>query len=261
MAGKDSPQSVIESYKKRQQMMPFIVGGLAVLLVAVGVIILVVWFTGSNRPAIALFSSQTPTATNTRTFTPETPTLTPTEIPTDTVTPTITLTQTPTGPFEYTVKDSDNCWGIANTFNVDLLVLLALNNFPANQCPIHPGQKILVPAPGQALPTATEIPTNTARGTKIDYTIQSGDTLALLASRFNTTVEAIMKDNKITDANKILVGQKLTIAINMVTPTLTKAPTSTMAASATSSVSTVAPTSAATLAPATLPVPSATVQQ
>jgi hypothetical protein len=61
MAGKSSPQNVIDSYRRRQQMMPFIVGGLAVLLVAVGIIILVVWFTGSNRPAIGLFASATPT--------------------------------------------------------------------------------------------------------------------------------------------------------------------------------------------------------
>jgi hypothetical protein len=72
MAGKSSPQSVIDSYKRRQQMMPFVVGGLAVLLVAVGIIILVVWFTGSNRPAIGLFASPTPTATDNATATPVT---------------------------------------------------------------------------------------------------------------------------------------------------------------------------------------------
>ena len=95
MSGKDSPQKVIESYRKRQQMTPYLVGGLAVLLVAVGVIILVVWFSGPNHPAIALFASKTPTPTNTATNTP-TASLTPTATNTPTASLTPTATNTPT---------------------------------------------------------------------------------------------------------------------------------------------------------------------
>jgi LysM repeat protein len=246
MSGKDSPQNVIESYRKRQQMTPYLVGGLAVLLVAVGVIILVVWFSGPNHPAIALFASQTPTPTDTFTPTPIPPTLTPTNTEAPTTTPTNTITVTPQGPFEYTVKDGDTCWGIASNFKVDAMVLLALNNFPPNQCPIKPAQKILVPAPNQSLPTATALPTNFARGTKINYVIQTGDTLALIASRFNATVDQIMKDNKITDQNKITAGETLIVVYGMVTPTLTRVPTSTAAATSTPNLITVSTTQAAT---------------
>jgi LysM repeat protein len=245
MPRKDSPQSVIDSYRKRQRSLPFIIGGLAVLLVMVGVVIIVFWVSGPSSPKISFFPSVTPTVTITPTETLEPPTFTPTMPPTDTPVPSPTLSLTPSGPFEYTIQEQDNCWDISVKFKVDLPVLLAINNFVG--CPIHPGQKILIPAPGQKLPTATDFPADMARGTKIDYYIQLGDTLAGIASRFNTTVELVMSDNKIlpADANKIQVGQKLTIRVNLVTPTKTFAPTSTPG-------KTITPTHGVTVNPVTI---------
>src|SRR5512142_2957446 len=127
MNRKDSPQSVIDSYRRRQQMAPYFMAGLAVLLVIVGIVILVVWFTGSGKAkvsGVSLFPSATPTETTTATPTP--------------VTPTATETGTPSGPFEYKVLDGDTCWDIAVKNKVDLSVLLALNNF-GSTCPIKPG--------------------------------------------------------------------------------------------------------------------------
>ncbi len=103
MNRKDSPQSVIDSYRKRQQMAPYFMAGLAVLLVVVGIIILVVWFTSSGKDkvgGIALLASPTPTVTITSTATLVPPTVTATTAPTQTITPTITQTVTPSGPFE-----------------------------------------------------------------------------------------------------------------------------------------------------------------
>lgn len=225
MSGKNSPQSVIESYRKRQRMMPFITWGLAGLLVLMGIILLVVWFSGGSGMQIALFTSPTPTATETLTPTPVPPTATVTVTPTVTETPTPTLTSTPSGPFEYTVQSGDTCFDLAVKYDVDLLVLLALNNFPAGQCPIREGDKILIPAPNQALPTETPLPTGLPRGTRVEYVVKTGDTLDFIASIFNTTVEDIMQQNKITDKNKINVGQTLIIRVNLVTPTATRPPT------------------------------------
>lgn len=225
MSGKNSPQSVIDSYKKRQQMMPFFTWGLAFLLVVVGIIILVVWFTGPNRPSVALFSSPTPTATETFTPTPTTPTPTHTVTATVTETPTPSLTPTPSGPFEYEIQEGDTCFDLAVKYDVDLLVLLALNNFPPGQCPIRPGDRILIPAPGQNLPTETPLPTGLARGTRIEYVVKSGDSLDYIASLFNSTVEDIMETNKLTDRNVINVGDTLIIRVNLVTPTATRPPT------------------------------------
>jgi LysM repeat protein len=246
MNRKDSPQSVIDSYRKRQQMAPYFIAGLAILLVVVGIIILVTWFTSSGRqvaPA-AMFATQTSTPTETATPTEVPPTETATVTPTETMTPTVTETPTPSGPFEYTVQESDNCWDIAQEFKVDLDVLQALNNFGTG-CPINPGDKIFIPVAGSQLPTETPISDDVARGTKIEYRVKTGDTLAILASRYDSTVDAIMKENKIKDANKIEVGQLLLIPVRIVTPTPTKAPTNTI----TPGGPTFTPTSAATATP------------
>lgn len=227
MRGKDSPQRVIDSYKRRQQTMPFVVGGLAVLLVVIGIIILVVWFTGDSRPSIALFASPTPTQTSTFTPTATVPSPTASATATVSLTPTLTITPTPSGPFEYEVKEGDTCWDIAITFNVDMAVLQALNNFAADACPITPGQKILIPAPDQSLPTATALPLDIPAGTKIEYTVQLGDSLGFIATKFNTTTEAIIaiKENNLGESTALQAGQKLIIPVNLVTPVPTRTPT------------------------------------
>ncbi len=242
MYRKDSPQSVIDSYRRRQQMAPYFMAGLAILLVAVGIVILVIWFTRNGKigSPIAQAASPSPTITNTATFTPVPPTATITETPTITYTPTLAETPTPSGPFEYTVQENDTCWDIAVNNNVDVDVLLTLNNF-GTECPIKAGDKIMIPAPGSTLPTFTPFPTD-VRGVKIEYYVQSGDTLAIIASRYNSTVDSIILENKIEDANKINVGDKLIISVNIVTPTSTRAATITVTPGGPTNTATVTPT-------------------
>lgn len=48
-------------------------------------------------------------------------------------------------------------------------------------------------------------------GTVGAYTVKAGDTLAAIATRYNTTVQALMTANGITNANLIYAGQKITI--------------------------------------------------
>lgn len=45
----------------------------------------------------------------------------------------------------------------------------------------------------------------------IKYTVKSGDNLTKIAKKYNTTVDKIVKDNKIKDKNLIKVGQVITI--------------------------------------------------
>ncbi|MDL1940794.1 LysM peptidoglycan-binding domain-containing protein [Chloroflexi bacterium CFX2] len=92
---------------------------------------------------------------------------------------------------------------------------------------IIPGQVILLPYPGMPLPTATPIPPNLPRGTLVDYIVQAGDSLAVIADRFNSTIEDIMEENELDNPNELFVGQLLRIPVNMVTPTPTRPPTST----------------------------------
>jgi len=228
MLGRKSPQNVLDGYKKRQRFSPVLITILAVLLVIIGIVIIVLWITGGGF-SLNLFNKE-PTPTSTM---PPTPVLSPTPslIPTETPTPTLTVSPTPSGPFEYEVQEFDSCWGISEKFEVDLQTLLAINNFEDGTCPIYPDQKIKVPAPGQTLPTPTPIPTDMASGTRIDYTVQAGDSIKSIADQFNSTIEDILTINKdkIDDENNIPVGVVLVVRVNLVTPTPTFAPTSTLA--------------------------------
>ena len=59
--------------------------------------------------------------------------------------------------------------------------------------------------------TTTTTKTSTTTSTKKTYTVVKGDTLSSIAKKYNTTVDAIVKENKIANPNVIKVGQKLTI--------------------------------------------------
>ena len=215
---RDDPRKLIESYKRRQQTLPFVIWGFALILVIVGIVLLIVWLVGPDKPKISLFASTTLTTTATFTPTEVPPTATFTMTSTVTETPTVTITPTRSGPLEYTVVDGDTCYDISATFDVDLLVLLAINNFDPGTCPIQPGDKIIIPAPNQELPTATPWPTNLPRGTILTYVVQFGDSLDLIAEKFRSTVEDIMELNELENSNQIFAGQVLEIRVNLVTP-------------------------------------------
>ena len=234
MSKKDA-KNVISSYRKKQKLGPYIIGGIAILLAIAGITLLIIYLVGGGEgPGLSLFSTDTPTPTPTNTPTPVTPTATATLTPTITSTPTVTATNTPNAPFEYEVQEGDNCTAIAEKFEIDIEVLLALNNLTSS-CFITPGQTILIPAPGQQLPTATPLPTDIAPGTLIQYTVRPGDSLYAIAERFNSTVERIIEEtneyrrendlDEMEDANDIFVGDILIIPVFIVTPVPTNTPT------------------------------------
>ena len=66
-----------------------------------------------------------------------------------------------------------------------------------------------------AIATATATP---------GYTVVDGDTLSVIAQRFNTTVEALVNANQLTNADEIVAGQILAIAAPAVI-TATSSPT------------------------------------
>jgi LysM repeat protein len=229
---------VINAYRKRRQRKSVnVVYLIAGLLILGGVILLIVWLAGPSKPLNALFATETPTPTIT--FTP-TSTSTPTNTPTITPTSTITSSPTPDRPFFYIVQEGDSLAAIVEKNNLGedgIKKIVALNPYnattgsgidPTTQI-IYPGLELLLPNPGYQLPTSTPIPDNLPRGTKLDYTVESGDTLAGIAAKFNSTEEEIIKENKLTDPNAIFVGQILVVPANLVTATATRPPTSTSA--------------------------------
>jgi LysM repeat protein len=226
MQRKKTAQSVISSYRKRQQLGPFLIGGLAVLLVIIGLFILVIWLTGDGKPTIKLFKTKTPTPTMTATITPTLPTPTPSNTPTITETPQPSITPTASAPFEYIVQEGEYCSMIAEKFGVDIVVLMAINNF-VDPCLITPGQTIIVPDPNKRLPTTTPIPSDLPAGTRINYTVTTGDYLGLIAAKFRSTEAQIIKVNNLVTPYTLYPGQVLIIPVNIATLTPTKPPTRT----------------------------------
>ena len=250
-----SASNTIDSYRKRQQRGPVIIWGLAVLLVVVGIIILVVWLTGDNKPEINLFATETPTPT--LTFTP-TVTASPTATVTATATATITLTPTPSAPFLYRVQEGEFLYSIVEKYNLgdNGIALLYILNAEIENADgvVFPGQEIYIPHPGMELPTATPVPADLPRGTELEYRIQSGDTIAAIAAKFRSTEEEIIALNELEDVNTIQVGQILIVPANIVTAVPTRLPPTspvdaTPTAIAGNATETPAPAAAATAAP------------
>jgi LysM repeat protein len=207
---------VIDTYRRRRnRLVPLLVGGVAIVLLVVGLFMVVLWLTGENPPAMPGFlASSTPTPT-------ETPTpLPPTETPTITNTPEPTLTSTPSGPTEYTVEVGDTLFSIAEKFGVTMDLLISFNEL-ADPNNIGVGTKLLIPPVGSELPTETPVPTGLPRGSRIEYIVKTGDSLVSIAAKFNSTAEAIALENKIQVTDVLFVGTRLVVLVNIATPTPT----------------------------------------
>jgi LysM repeat protein len=222
MSDKESAQRVIEAYRRKRQgpRSSSLLMLLTVMIVIIGAAVLVVWLLGPSNP-LKPKPTSTPTITPTHTLAPTstatstpTVTLTPTELP-PTETPLPTETPTMSGPSWYVVQEGDTMSGIAIKFDIDLIVLINMNpGIDPNT--IKVGDKIIIPAPNTLMDTATPIPADW-RGT-IEYTIASGDTLASIAQKFNSTVQKIVEVNKLKNANDIKAGDIIKVPVNIATP-------------------------------------------
>lgn len=107
------------------------------------------------------------------------------------------------GFFIYVVARGDTLKGLAIRFATTVEALLAANPNITNQNVIYEGQllKVFVSSAPPPPPATGGI-----------YYAQSGDTLRKIATKFNTTVDAILKVNtQITNPNLIYVGQTITL--------------------------------------------------
>lgn len=229
-----SVNDTIESYRKRRnRLTPLILGSVAVLLVVVGIIIVVTSMHGGGLAKLLATKTPTPTVT---------PTQTNTSMPTDTVTitpsPTVTPTGTPSSPQNYVVQEGDTLTSIVASHNLGtngLILIYILNGTNIDPATgfITVGQTIIIPNPGMQLPTSTPLPTGLFPGTRINYRVMPGDSLAAIAIRMNSTVAAIVAANQATmkkdGANTVIYpGEVILVPINLVTAVPTKAVTATL---------------------------------
>ncbi len=95
----------------------------------------------------------------------------------------------------YTVKKGDSLWLIANKNGVSVDDIKNANNLTSNTLQI--GQILIIPGKK----TSTK---------EITYVVKKGDSLWLIANKFDTTVEKIKSVNNLTN-NTLQIGQILTI--------------------------------------------------
>ncbi|WP_147805221.1 LysM peptidoglycan-binding domain-containing protein [Alkalicoccus halolimnae] len=99
----------------------------------------------------------------------------------------------------YTVKAGDTLSSIAAKNKTTVAKLAALNNIK-NVNVLKVGQKLKLSGTAAA-------PSAPSAGTT--YTVKAGDTLYSIAAKYKTTVSRLVSVNKLSNPNKISVGQKL----------------------------------------------------
>ncbi len=217
MSSQSSYKNYKESMERRQKYGPLILGGAAVVIIAVGLFLIILSMNGTGL-SLAFLHSPTPTFTNTATPVPPTATPTETATPTITSTPTETLVPTPAEPFEYQVQSGDNITIIADQFGVDFVSILLLNNL-TNDSVLYVGDTIVIPNPDMERPTPSPLPPNLPRGSVIDYFVLPGDSLVSIADEFNSIVDDILEENDMDEDSVIYPGQILKVPYLLITPT------------------------------------------
>ena len=122
--------------------------------------------------------------------------------PTPTAMPVATPTPSPTATPQVTVhivSFGDTLFSIAQANGVTVEAIAAANGLTYPYL-IYVGQELVIPEAGEVTPVAGQV-----------YVVQYGDTLYSIASRFNTTPEAIAVANNLPDVNTIYIGQTLVI--------------------------------------------------
>lgn len=95
----------------------------------------------------------------------------------------------------YTVKKGDSLWLIANKYGTTVDELKNANNLKSNTLSI--GQTLIIPEKKEST-------------SKISYVVKKGDSLWLIANKYDTTVEKIKSTNNLK-SNTLSIGQVLVI--------------------------------------------------
>ena len=106
----------------------------------------------------------------------------------------------PKGPTVVVVQSGDSLSRIAADHGVTVAALMAANGI-TDPDRLHVGQRLTVP--GRGVPATTLPP--------LVVTVQSGDSLSVIAARYDLTVSALAAANGISDPNLLSVGQQLVI--------------------------------------------------
>lgn len=108
----------------------------------------------------------------------------------------------------YTVRTGDTVSRIASHHGTTVAAVVAANGLDARAF-IRAGQTLTIPGAGGAQPVAAAPAAAPAASTT--YTVAAGDTVSGIATRFGTTVSAIVSANGLGSRALIRIGQTLTV--------------------------------------------------
>lgn len=108
----------------------------------------------------------------------------------------------------YTVQPGDTLAAIAAMHGTTVQAIARANNLYQTHF-IYVGQRLVIPDA-----SATPTPAPAARSQPQVYTVQPGDTMSGIASRYGTTVWAVARANNLPNLSLIYVGQRLTIPVS-----------------------------------------------
>jgi len=201
--------------------LPIAIGLLAIFL---GIGAIIVFFALRQAPEVII----PPTATSTIT-----PTATGTQTATYTPFPTLTYTPEPSPtPITHLVQANETCIGIALFYGVSVQSIVSLNNLPTACDTLYINQPLLIP---QATPTPTSLPSATyslveqteAACEKVNYIVQSNDTLMIISTSYNVPMDAIREENGLS-GDTVYLGQPLIIPLCRRNATPGPTPTATL---------------------------------
>jgi murein DD-endopeptidase MepM/ murein hydrolase activator NlpD len=95
----------------------------------------------------------------------------------------------------HVVQAGETLFGIAQRYGTTVDFLVALNGLSDPNLVVA-GQRLLIPAAGAEI---------------AEYTVQPGDTLAIIARRYGVTTEEVARLNRLANPSLIYVGQRLVI--------------------------------------------------
>jgi len=127
------------------------------------------------------------------------------------------LTRTDGNKYLYTVQKGDNLWDISRRYGVSVKNLTDWNGLSTRDY-LHPKQNLTLwvtdGADSKTSSTSTNVAISDSITGSINYTVKSGDSLWMIARRFDTHVKSIQTWNNLSTRALIQPGQVLVIKDN-----------------------------------------------
>ncbi len=115
-------------------------------------------------------------------------------------------------PDVHIVVPGDTLWGIAAHYGIGLGQLARQNGLAGSDPVIHPGQELVItPGAGDTTPSDSATGAGAVVSAPRTYVVVAGDTLWAIGDRLGVPVADLLSANGLTEAQPILVGQRLVV--------------------------------------------------